>query len=72
MKVEVTNHTHKGGKKRMRKKKPENSLKLCAECGVESVDYYFFDVSWAVSYYMQVLRVSTCCCIRCIYKIHNE
>lgn len=64
MKVEVTNHTHEGEKKRM--KKPENSLKLCVECGVESVDYYFFDVSWAMLCICMYMRVSTCCWIRSI------
>lgn len=51
MKVEVTNHTIHTYEKRKKneedEKKPENSLKLCVECG-ESVDFYFFDASWVM------------------------
>lgn len=71
MKVEVTNHTHEGDEKK-RMKKPENSLKLCTECGVESVDYYFFDVSWVMLCICMYMRVSRCCCIYEVYKIYNE
>lgn len=44
-------------KKRMKKTRKFFKV-VCAECGVESVDYYFFDVSW----------VMLCICV-CVYML---